>query len=267
MADKTADKSTSKAASKSAPKVFDVSKPGKQAASASSRPIIISNRPIMQDPMVTTDKDASDNVSVITTPEAVDSTPSPSSVKLKLQPLSDDEKQTIEVSANPATAADLPAEEQSKDTDADGVVDLLPATDPPETEKAEQIADESKDEQPAEADSGGPSEAAESPTESAVTPAAAQSESSPDDSTELEAQQETATAELEAEAKRQEALDGLVDAKTYFLPINAIERRRSKLVGVLGLFLIVILGLLLLDVMLDAGFVHIPGVQPVTHLF
>lgn len=37
----------------SSPKVFDITKPGKSAPNASSRPIIVTNRPVLKDPMVT----------------------------------------------------------------------------------------------------------------------------------------------------------------------------------------------------------------------
>lgn len=78
---------------------------------------------------------------------------------------------------------------------------------------------------------------------------------------------EKETAQLEAAAKKQAELDQLAESREYFLPINSVERRRSKLVTLLGVILIVALGLLLVNMMLDAGFIRIPGVRPLTHFF
>jgi len=63
-------------------KVFDIAKPGKSAPSASAKPIIVTNRPVLQDPMVVDDSTASE------TPGA----PSVPSTKIKIQPIHDDVK-------------------------------------------------------------------------------------------------------------------------------------------------------------------------------
>src|SRR4051812_22365228 len=97
MAEKSA-----KSPAKNASKVFDVSKPGKQAASATSRPVIVTNRPIMQDPMM---------LSNATMAESADQS-SPTRSKLKIQPLSADEKRTTAASSkkdDKAKASGLPA--------------------------------------------------------------------------------------------------------------------------------------------------------------
>src|SRR4051812_25582987 len=68
-------------ATKAGPKVFDVAHPGKSKPSASSRPIIVTNRPILQDPMVSANQQ----------PEDEDTEkPNPSAIKIKLKPLDDD---------------------------------------------------------------------------------------------------------------------------------------------------------------------------------
>lgn len=74
-------------------------------------------------------------------------------------------------------------------------------------------------------------------------------------------------AELEAAAKQMEAIDKLTEAREYFLPINTVEKRRSKIITLLGLLLIVVLGLLLVNLLLDVGVIHIEGVRPVTRFF
>lgn len=69
------------------------------------------------------------------------------------------------------------------------------------------------------------------------------------------------------EAERQANLDKIAAAKTYYLPINQVVRRRSKRIAVLGAVLIVVLGLAWLDIALDAQLITIPGVEAPTHFF
>lgn len=71
----------------------------------------------------------------------------------------------------------------------------------------------------------------------------------------------------EADMKLQTELADLTDKKHYFLPVNSVEKRRSRLTTGFGLLLIIILGLALINFMLDAGFIHIEGVKPLTHFF
>jgi hypothetical protein len=73
-------------------------------------------------------------------------------------------------------------------------------------------------------------------------------------------------AAAEAEAKRKANLQALVDNKTYFLPINAVSRRRSQQLSVVGLLLIIVLSVAWLDLAADAGFIHVP-ILPLTHFF
>jgi hypothetical protein len=83
----------------------------------------------------------------------------------------------------------------------------------------------------------------------------------------LQTKSDKEAALLEADAKAQDELDTLVGQKTYFLPINAVEQRRSRHVLIFGIILILILAVAWLNIALDAGFVDIPGVRPLTHLF
>lgn len=231
VADKTADKTSDKAAKSSAKntsKVFDISKPNKQPSSATSRPIIVTNRPVMQDPMM-----VAGNANAETLPEKAPEE-SPSKAKMTIQPLADD-------------------------TQADEKKDAAPAVASSEPETAPADTAESKD-------------TGTSPVEPATTPPEASSSGTEDSTDELplpgdQTKDEKETAELEAAAKKQAELDSLTESREYFLPINSVERRRSKLVTLLGGVLIVALGLLLLNLMLDAGFIRIPGVSPLTHFF
>lgn len=62
-------------------------------------------------------------------------------------------------------------------------------------------------------------------------------------------------------------LQQLVDSKKYFLPINAVEHRRSKHVVIAGIVLSVLLAVAWADIALDAGIIHGGGIKPVTHFF
>lgn len=62
-------------------------------------------------------------------------------------------------------------------------------------------------------------------------------------------------------------IEKLVESRKYFLPINAVEHRRSTRFAVAGVILALILAVAWVDVALDAGLIRLGGVKPVTHLF
>jgi hypothetical protein len=68
-------------------------------------------------------------------------------------------------------------------------------------------------------------------------------------------------------SEHQANLAKIAEARTYYLPINQIERRRSKQVVVVGAVLIILLGLAWADVALDAGLLTISGIKAPTHFF
>jgi hypothetical protein len=96
----------------------------------------------------------------------------------------------------------------------------------------------------------------DSPTESGKDGAAA----NPQDPAQV-------TAKAEAEAKEKAAFEELVDSKKYFLPINSLEKRRSQQVAALGILFTILLIAAWLNIALDAGFIELNGVKPLTDLF
>jgi hypothetical protein len=68
-------------------------------------------------------------------------------------------------------------------------------------------------------------------------------------------------------AERQANLNKIGLAKTYYLPINQVVRRRSKHVAIAGAAVAILLGLAWLDISMDAGLISVPGVKPPTHFF
>ncbi|MDB5181576.1 MAG: hypothetical protein JWP13_339 [Candidatus Saccharibacteria bacterium] len=210
-------------------KVFDVSKPGKTMAAATGRPVIVSNRPIMQDPMVSAQVTAESDTS------------GRGSSKVVIKPLSGEEEGQTADSEVRAVAS-----EPSKDLE-------------------EKSDDSEKSEETAEAAKAEPKVPEKPDAESDTTDDTAQDGTPALDGANTSTSKEAA--ELEATAKQLEEIDKLTESKDYFLPINSVEKRRSKIVTILGLVLIIVLGLLLINLLLDVGVISIDGVRPVTHFF
>lgn len=70
-----------------------------------------------------------------------------------------------------------------------------------------------------------------------------------------------------AETAQDAKLQQIIDSKKYFLPINAVEHRRSKRVVVVGVVLALVLVVAWVDIALDASLIDVGGVKPVTHFF
>jgi hypothetical protein len=71
----------------------------------------------------------------------------------------------------------------------------------------------------------------------------------------------------EAERKRHQELQKYIDRRDYYVPINAVERRRSIKVSVLLTFVVLLLSIALIDLMLDSGFIELINRLPHTHFF
>lgn len=277
------EKSTAKVAS--GPKVFDVAKPGKLPPSATARPIIISNRPVLPDPMV------AGSVKEESKETTSSDSKSPSLSKITIKPLTADEQAADTVTNVPAKdtavtlkpAADEPAAKTgSKKTEAKA--EITPE-EPVADAKAEEppVEEVAAVEAPAEAEkpseTGGGEAAAESAestddeagnSTSAPAEETEESEQSGEETSSDQAAEATAdkeTAELEAAAKHKEEIQQLVDGKEYVLPINAVERHRSRIAALLGLVLIILLGLLLVNLLLEFGFIRLGGLKPVVTFF
>lgn len=320
---KTAVKPAAKALAKNASKAFDVSRPGKSAAVPTSKPVIVGNRPIMQDPMMLSDAMVAQSVTKA----------NPMAAKVKIQPLSAAEKKDAGADSKKTDkAADLPTAiklaDDTRDDDGSkpsGIVTKTALVEPPvaaervedkptgappveiglmDKQKDWAVADttEPKADEPADAkeaakaetrveepasekesanaklsdkpdEAGKPapgSKDSKTPAES-VPEAATDSEADSPSAVETNAGEagvnEKAAAELEAAAKKQSALDELVENKTYFLPINSVEKRRSTIISALGVVLIIVLGLFLVNLLMDVGTLEINGVKPLTHFF
>lgn len=74
-------------------------------------------------------------------------------------------------------------------------------------------------------------------------------------------------AEAAEQAKHDAAIDKLIESKQYYLPINSVEKRRSKRFVGLGILLSLLLVVAWADIALDAGLIKVSGIKPVTHFF
>lgn len=187
--------------------IADVAHPGQSAPSTSSRPVIVTNRPLLKDPMVVAED-------------------------------TETEVKTIEAEAKKTDkAATITAPDQ-------------PKIEPPETHVTESSEKLEKDEAETKPDE---TVAKDEPKDSTV-------ESTPDP-----------TAEIEAEAKKQaehdDTIQKLVDSKQYFLPINTVEKRRSKRFVALGMLVSLLLIMAWVDIAADSGILTVAAGLPHTHLF
>src|SRR5690348_15469367 len=83
-------------------KVFDVAKPGKSAPSSSAKPIIITNRPVLKDPMVTAEAPSA-------TPTTEVPAPSKPRTKITITPINQD----LETSVKTLAGADAKPEPET----------------------------------------------------------------------------------------------------------------------------------------------------------
>lgn len=250
------------------PAVMDVSKPSKKAVGSSSKSVIINNRQQIKDPTVVTVTDGNQ--------EEFKPEPDPklsvrSSTKAVIQPIGAPE---IETAGEGKTIAQLKAEAAARkkaQTEAEtepAAPDPEPAPDNKATE-AETIEAtpevKEKDEAPAEEKT----EAAE-PAKAGDKPAATEMPGDQSGDTEVEKKPEDekqAIAEAEKEAAMEASVQKLIESKKYELPINSVEKRRSRRVVALGIVLSIILALAWLNVALDANLINIKGINPVTDFF
>lgn len=242
--------------------VFDVARPNKSRPSPTAKSVIVTNRPLLQDPMV--NATSADEPSP-TAPLMV-SLPS----KLNIQPLSGSAEPTTppEVAAV-STMAETPLGESL----AEGSSPISELVEKNRAEAAEtaaatpEIAFEVPTTEPSVAaveatpTEPDPIERPEAPLKSSANPigdapkdgALVTDKDLADDADDID----------ENEAKIQK----LVLEKRYFLPINSQEKRRTERFVVLGIVLILLLAAAWADIALDAGLVHIDGIKPLTHLF
>jgi hypothetical protein len=230
-------------------KVFDVERPSKTAPPSTSRPVIVKNRSIMKDPMMVADsipdgtekeeqslKTAPKKININPPADEASSAPDATTVDNSAKADSTETKtKTTEVAGPPPVDGPTPSDDVTSDTKAeDQPVKSLPSDDAKEK----------------------PEEAPSSDTTDKIS------------SGKSDAKKDIAEVDkaAEEEAERQAKLDKLVESGQYFLPVNAVKKRRVRNTLIV-VIIIVILALIWLDLALDSGLIHINGLSPVTHFF
>ena len=223
-------------------KIDDVKRPEKVTPSASARPIIVTNHPLLaSDPMVVGEG----------TNESEKSEETKLTVRTgkTIQPVSEDLKAPEEES-DPAPKLD--EDEKSAEPEAK-----------PEKEAETKPGEGSEEEKPApqpEAETEAPEEAENPPSK----------EETKGESADRDVDAAASAAEAEAEAARQEReaeLESLIASGKYAAPINAVSRKRSRMHIILFCLLGVVLAVALVDVLLDMGTLRAPESIPRTHFF
>ncbi|MEK7594429.1 MAG: hypothetical protein AAB436_02215 [Patescibacteria group bacterium] len=217
--------------------IADVAHPNKSAPAQNSKSVIVTNRPMLKDPMVVDEDTDAQKPELEAATEGLDKSPTPTLDEKPDAPQAEPEapsKNTITEIAAIAAADKSDAEDKAdKDSKEDAP---NPDDKKPEADKTEPANDEKSPDT--------------KPTEDKDT--------LPENQLQIE---DSKAAEHEA------AVQKLSDSKKYYLPINAVEKRRSKQFVVLGIVLSIVLTLAWVDIALDASLIKIPGIKPVTHLF
>lgn len=266
------------AETKKSKQVMDVSHPGKTPAAPNSKEVLITNRPILKDPMVVVEED---------TAEENGKKPSPAIENVTIKPLS--APALTDNSADKAKAgktelaagldAPLPVKFEN-DTKA-----IQPAAEDKAKPEAAAESSHEPSEKPVPADTaaGGAEEVAEEVpapkaagivTEDSIAedqPSAAADAPPATDSIVDDKQRDPAAAAIDAEAREQAKHEAevqkLIDSKKYVLPIKTVEERRSRRVVIAGILVAILLTAAWINIALDAGLIHINGVRALTRFF
>lgn len=210
------------------PSLTDVAKPGKSSPSPTSRPVIVTHRPILKDPMVNHE----------------DESPKPDKPTLKTPSKRAAELESLSIPKLPVETEDAPDESTTQDDD-------MPSKEsaPAPKKETETAASEDADKDDAKVDA---------PDDAVLTPPLDAKAARPDDEDEVA---------LAAQEKHVANVQKLIETKKYFLPINSVEKRRAKHTLILGIGVSILLLLAWANIALDAGLITIDGVEPVTHFF
>lgn len=197
--------------------------------------------------------------------------------------------QPVSAGMQPVTPLDNPSNPESA-----SVLKPLEIPDP----KPSEAAAAAEDSEPVSSGASEPSPAAETPASAAETPTLAapsepdkpspapekpkpaEAEPKPEAAPEPEipeaplSESEEAAKKADADSEAQAAedaknqkLEELIASGTYAVPINAVQRKRSRMFVAAMCILALLLLVVLLDALLDVGIIKLPSVIPHTHFF
>jgi len=229
--------------------IDDVKRPGRAAPLPSSRPIVVTNRPMLaNDPMmVPAATDANGDDSAMAVPHMSRVISPLDKTLVAEQPNQGVDEMVAPATANtPQTAPDdAEASHETSGTNlAASVAPLEPSPTPAFAEMKPEVP------QPVGGDSN---------LRSQLEPKLDR-----DPEAALSAE-EIAAAEMQT--KRELELEQMITSGKYHVPINALERRRSRMHVLLLCIVGALLAVVLADVLFDAGFITAPSHIPHTHFF
>jgi hypothetical protein len=241
--------------SKQSDKALDVVKFKPSPASSTSRQIISSHGPIMQDPTILNEQNGGLPADA-TAAEEEPATVNGGSVNIQPREEFKDEAKLV---------ANVDGQNQPEDASAQPEVALSSDENAPQPVKPQ----EAKPEVQAESGLTGsepepqPDKAAASPIDSAN--ASDQNQTNPSNEGQPDSQ---SSKEMDQEALARAAqLDQLVSSGKYFLPVNMVVKRKNKQALVIGAIICIVLAVVWFDVALDAGLIHDAWHLPHTHFF
>jgi hypothetical protein len=215
----------------SRPKMADVRKPEKSSAPRGPEPLIIQPRPVI-----------GRNISVSTSrDEASSSEPAASAPTPPAAPLRRPVIVPPAATGTPQTSPQHPKPAEAENTDAPEPAPKPELESEPEL-KPEPLPEATADKVPVDSD--------QLQTPGQPTPETRQA---------VEKAQEA--------TKRAEALEKYISEREFFVPINAAARKRSIKVSFMLTFLLFLLGIVLIDLMLDSGLIYLIQHIPHTNFF
>jgi hypothetical protein len=212
----------------------DVKRPDKVTPSATARPIIVSNHPmIVKDPMMAPKADVA------------------------VEPKADEVSVGTAVMKHERTVIPLTSIAKEAGNTKTGETSEAPSGTEPELKpvEAKPPAENATTPEPSGARPG---------SELPATEPREISDASRDPDAEISAEE---VAAAEAKAKRSQDLEDIIASGKYVVPVDAVQRRRSRIATAFLVVLTVALAVVLLDVIVDVGIVHVPSAVPHTHLF
>lgn len=217
-------------------RIVDVAHPGKTPASATSKPVIVGNRPILKDPMVVDEA----------VPEEEESTSPKNTGNTVIQPLTAPEVDKKDETKDKSPESDPEPDDSTDETDHSKTIAQL-AEEARVKEEEQDIAPKSSDDESAQEQGSETSDDAQGAPNAEIS--------------------KVEEAEEARKKKQEEELQKLTDSKQYYLPINTVEKRRSKRIVAGGVLLSVLLAVAWFDIAVDAGLLPSANSIPHTHFF
>ena len=224
------EKTMANGSKKSAPKVMDVSKPGKTNPDSSGRPLVVTHRPMVQDPTLAKSAQA-DETDIPSAPD-VDKTTA-KRIGIRIEP-----------------DGELKQEEEAEEEPKEQRAEVEENQQTEETPETEEPGDDTPAPKPAEPETSDTETSSDAATVDAVAGEA-----------ETKTQQQ---AQSKEETAKQEAVARLIETKQYNVSIKTPKSQTAKHVLV-AVLLILLVAAVAFEIAIDAGIVDV-GIPPVVDL-